>query len=118
MGLQGDKCVSCPDLREEVKSIAMELKSAWEIIKILQEEVKCDNRSTTPRPNLETARTKVTEGCRGKKINHDNLISVPITSSNTFSPLEHQVHEEEENIICTNTGRPKNTWQLRKQRRS
>ena len=84
MSLPGDKCVSCSNLREEVKSIAMELKSAWKIIKILEEEVKCDNRVTTPRPNLDTAWTKVTEARREKKINHNNLISVPITSNNRF----------------------------------
>ena len=55
MGLTVDNCVSCSDLQEEVKRIAMELKSAWEIIQILQEEMKCDNRGATPRPNLETS---------------------------------------------------------------
>ena len=90
------KCTSCEVLQDEVSRIALELKSAREIIRNLQESIKQNIGSTvTPRPKMAETWTRVRKGRHGNKTtqNQNNIVLTPV--SNSFSALENLEDEKE-----------------------
>ena len=89
-------CASCGFLQYEIERITTELKSAWEIIWVLQENVKQNVDATTPRPKMAETWTEVRKGCRKNIVRKNQNNLVIISTNNRFSPLEN--HEEKEEI--------------------
>ena len=82
-----NQCVSCADLKEEITRISNELKSAWEIIRSLQENAKENIGSTVPesRPKMASTWAKVQN--RSKSRMKNNITIIPV--ANKFTPLEN-----------------------------
>ena len=84
-----DQCVSCRVLNDEITRIVSKLKYAWEIIRILQENVKnTDSTVTASRLKMAAAWTKIEHRRQGRKQpkSRSNLITIP--TSNRFSPFQ------------------------------
>ena len=80
-------------LQDEIARIATELKSAWEIIRVLQENVKQNIGSavTMPKPKMAEIWTKVQKCCHNNIVRRKQNNLVTTSTSNRFSPLENDV---------------------------
>ena len=77
-----DKCTSCIALQTEVSKLEIELKSAWEIIRILQENDNnknvTDARATISRPKVSVPVpwNKIEKGRQRNRVMNKNLINM------------------------------------------
>lgn len=100
-GNQDHQCTSCAFLQLELCKVSAELKTAWEIIRILQENANqiATNQAHTmaPRHNVSTVETwSQPDRKRGRNIRTSLVENIP--TSNRFTPLQyeerHQMSEE------------------------
>ncbi|KAJ4425563.1 hypothetical protein ANN_27758 [Periplaneta americana] len=100
-GNQDHQCTSCAFLQLELCKVSAELKTAWEIIRILQENANqiATNQAHTmaPRHNVSTVETwSQPDRKRGRNIRTNLVENIP--TSNRFTPLQyeerHQMSEE------------------------
>ncbi|KAJ4434266.1 hypothetical protein ANN_22818 [Periplaneta americana] len=104
-GNQDHQCTSCAFLQLELCKVSTELKTAWEIIRILQENANqiATNQAHTmaPRHNVSTVETwSQPDRKRGRNIRTSLVENIP--TSNRFTPLQyeerHQMSEEGEKV--------------------
>jgi hypothetical protein len=91
-----NNCSMCVNLDQELVNLKAELKSAWEIIRTLQENVKINTGVAMPRPNMAAAWTSVQKG-RHSSRSMSNTVYESVPISNRFDPLKKIPEESEKN---------------------
>lgn len=97
--LISNRCISCIDLERELADTRLELKSAWEIIKILQ-ETRVTYADAVARPNPEGSNVGPTwrqnKRCVSLKQLNEIPRSLPISTFNRFEILDESDEYNEE----------------------